>query len=577
MHNNELNHKLEILKESPIRKHVKENEGSITIFENEKNLLNDIDKIIDTARSNICNPLKLVVLGELKAGKSTLINSLIGKKVSYTNVVEATATIQEVAYSNEERIIIEYKSNDNKQLNSLEELDELMDLNRNNQDFFQEIIKIRVNTNIERLKEITIVDTPGLNTITTENAQRTDNYIANSDVILWVINAHHLGQSDIVDKIEEVLDYGKPIIGVINRIDEIDGDIDELIEYVQDEMGYMFEEIFATSAKKAWDGYIVKDKDKVKESNINELYNFIVNNIEKKANKVQDLSVYKTIETQLSRDLMIHNNTKIKIETLIEKINGDIKELDAFNKNTKKIINNKIDEWISRQFFEKERDILIEQSSKIDFNEQKEKYINDRYLDNLVSAKYKELNNYLEEEWKSYVHNLLTKEVKNLKFSISIDKDIQLEINTTDAVAEGATQGGLTAAAAGLGLAGYAAWLGPAAAYVTIGGAIATFVPPLAIAGITGGAVFNLLKSSKNKQNNLRDIDNFTRDIKEIIRTTAAIEIKMNLQNISDLYYDSAMENLQAILTQCNTSLEEINNIKYDIENYVNRMNININ
>ena len=274
-------------------------------------------------------------------------------------MVEATAAIVEVKYNKTENIFIKFKNDEKRKINSLVELNKLMDEKRNNQEFFSKIELISISTNTERLKKITIVDTPGLNTITAENTERTEDYIKNADVVLWVINAHNLGQSDVIDKLEEIMEYGKTIIGIVNRIDEIDGDEDEILEYVQEEMGYIFDEIFTTSAKKAWDGFIQNDNRKIEESNINNLYKFIIDNIESNSEEFQMESVEKSTISQLDKDLYVHKNTKNKLDTMLNKIDEDLKSLNAFNNNLKQITENKMNDWLNGEFFKDEKNILL--------------------------------------------------------------------------------------------------------------------------------------------------------------------------------------------------------------------------
>lgn len=575
----ELNDKISILETSPIRQYLKNN-NKISLFEDDRVILSDIDKIINTNKENLHNPLKIVVLGEVKAGKSTLVNSLIGKKVSYTNVVEATAAILEIKYSKEEKIIIEQKNQEQINLNSLNELDKLMDSNRNNQNFFDNIKKISIFTDTERLKEITLVDTPGLNTVTSENAERTDNYIVNADVVLWILNSHHLGQSDISEKIEEVLDYGKPIICVLNRIDEVNGDVSEIIAYVQNEMGYMFTEIFATSAKNAWDGYIEKNSLKVKESNINELYSYIVNNIERNAEQVQIDSIFKSMTVQIMRDLYTHKNTKLKIEEMLATFDEDLRELNEFNNTLKQITNNKISEWIDTKFFEAEKQLLLNCGDDKEFINLAKKYSSDEYIHSLINYQYEELNNYILDEWRNNTEQFVKKQIQGElamtstvnPYSIISSEPIQ---NNNDAI-EGAKQGGITAGAVGLGLAGYAAWLGPAAAYVSIGSAVSTFFPPLLIVGAIGGAVWKLVGKDKNKVNRYNQIDVLVFEIKSVIKNNVISSMKNNLEQASDYYYNNSCLMIMSILKQCNTSKKQIEEINIELDKYIANIAYNI-
>lgn len=564
-----------ILNDSPIRIHLK-NINNISIFENEKVVLNDIDRIIEINKQNLHEPLKIVVLGEVKAGKSTLVNSLIGKKVSYTNVVEATAAILEIKYNNQEKISINRIDGNNIELMSLNELDNLIDENKNNQEFFSKINKISIQTNIDRLKEITLVDTPGLNTVTNENERRTEDYIANADVILWILNSHHLGQSDVVDKIEEVLDYGKPIICVLNRIDEINCDSYDLIEYVKSEMGYMFTEVFATSAKKAWDGYIESNKSKIKESNIDDLYEYIVNNIERNANSVQMNSIVDSIKIQIEKDFHTHKETELRIDAMLQSFQKDIKELNEFNERLKGIISNKITEWIDTEFFEEEKQLLNNCSDE-EFIKLAKKYTSEQHIQTIVNLKYEKLQSYIVDEWQNNTEEFIKRQCIN---EINVIESINpcnivgtKNTKNNNEVIDGIKQGGITAGAIGMGLAGYAAWLGPAAAYVSIGSAVAAFLPPLLIAGALGGAAWKLVGSDKKKINRYNQIDSLVFEIKLVVKRNIATRMKENLYNICDYYLENSSKMITSIIEQCNITSDELIKIKDEINIYINKVN----
>ena len=542
------------------------------MFEEERKLLNKIDDIIASNLSNLENPLKVVVLGEVKAGKSTLINSLIQKEVVYTNVVEATASIIEIKYDVNENIVIKYNSGEESKVKSVKELDRLMDENRTNQEFFKNIKQVNINTNMDRLKKIAIVDTPGLNTITSENAQRTNEYIKNSDVILWVLNAHNLGQSDVIDKIEEVLEYGKPIIGIVNRVDEIDGDEEEVLEYVQDEMGYVFDEIFTTSAKKAWDGFLQSNSIKVEESRVNTLYEFIINNIESKSKDVQIKSVESSTISQMKNDLYIHKNTKNKLNTLLNKIDEDLNSLKEINHNMKKIILNKMNEWLKYEFFENEKNSLSRCTDKSEYVSLLKKYTDEEYIGNIINRQYNNMGNYIAEEWRAHSNEFIEKKMENIQFSIQIDgfeNTVPIQYSSSDEIMKGAKNGGVAAGAMGLGLAGYAAWLGPAASYVTIGGAVGAFLPPLLIAGAAGGAVWNYLKKDKEKISQYNQVEVLVEGIKTRFKNDILNDIINKLNQLSDYYHEHTVGIICDILNQCNTSQEEVERINIELPVYI--------
>lgn len=563
------------IQSSPIRIYLKNNNNRNSFFEEEKVKLDEISNTIEINKKNLNNPLKIVVLGEVKAGKSTLVNSLIGKEVSYTNVVEATAAILEVKYSEKEEIIISKNKGADISLNSLNELDEIINKNKDNQKFFESINKISILTDTERLKEVTLVDTPGLNTVTAENEKRTEDYIANADVILWVLNCHHLGQSDVYEKIDKVLDYGKPIICILNRIDEAESNPNKLIEYVDGEMGYMFNRIFATSAKEAWDGYSKNDELKIKNSNIEELYNYIITDIERNADQVQLKSIIDSTNMKTSQDLNIHKKAQAKIQGVIQNLDNDIKHFEDINNRIKDIVNIKVDEWIEREFFKEEKSNLINSKKASEFRNLIEEYSNSEYLQNIINCKYENLNTYITDEWRNSTEKFIKRQsVEKIASLESINKYNMIisENNQTNDLISGIKQGGVTAGAVGLGLAGYAAFLGPASAYVTLGSALSTIMPPVLIVGLVGGVVWKFMNKEKNDVNRIKQIELMESEMKANIKKEVIPKIKESLFNVSDNYMNSSSKMILSILSQCNTSYKELNKIYKDIESYINEL-----
>ena len=59
--------------------------------------LSKVKQEIELLKYKISQPLKVAVIGEVKSGKSTLINAFANGIVAPTNVTEATACIMQIA------------------------------------------------------------------------------------------------------------------------------------------------------------------------------------------------------------------------------------------------------------------------------------------------------------------------------------------------------------------------------------------------------------------------------------------------------------------------------------------------
>jgi small GTP-binding protein len=129
----------------------------------------------------------LVVIGDFKRGKSTLINSLLGKDLVTTNVTPETVTINRISYDEEQRAEAVLVNGRRLRL----ELNELSrsELERIMAQLPEPIDYIDIKDNNELLKEITIVDTPGVGDILKAFDQKVVDYMAKADAVIYVVSA----------------------------------------------------------------------------------------------------------------------------------------------------------------------------------------------------------------------------------------------------------------------------------------------------------------------------------------------------------------------------------------------------
>jgi GTPase SAR1 family protein len=108
--------------------------------------------------TNIREPLLFVVVGEVKSGKSSLINALFGQEIAKADVLPATDRVCIFRYGREEKQI---------------ELSPRL---------------VENHLPIEFLRDFNIVDTPGTNTMVAEHQTITENFVPRADLILFVFS-----------------------------------------------------------------------------------------------------------------------------------------------------------------------------------------------------------------------------------------------------------------------------------------------------------------------------------------------------------------------------------------------------
>ena len=512
--------------------------------------LEHIRRDYEVLESKLYSPLKLVVMGEVKAGKSTLLNSLIGKEVAPTNVLEATASIMEVQYSSVEFGKLIFKK-ENEIVDTVENIFRILSENNGDMEFFSRLKEVKIGLSLENLKELRIIDTPGLATITNDNQNLTKEYIQNADVILWVINGHYLGQADINEEISMVSEMGKTLICAINRIDEIESDSEELLEYAEDELGIYFEEIFAISAFESLKAVKNNDSRKLNEFGYNKLMNYLINEVERNDEKIQQHSIENSTRALLNKEIHLTNSVSYTLNEIIEAIEKNKKEIDYHSKNIINRINSKYKREIINKFMEEDKLELLEMiDQKVPHRKIKAKeaqILSNDYINEQLNLLVEEIEIDYKEGWQSSIEIIKDKFKENIDLLVIteemriVEYNVLNEVSTEVKAKDGAKKGALIAGAWGASFAGYAAWLGPYAASVTIGTAVASMVPPILIAGAITGAVAKIVTSKNGKKEIRKSIEaNFS-----IVRLKIGTVFIENTNEIMMRQNELVKENLQ--------------------------------
>lgn len=118
----------------------------------------DTGQQVRQVRRRLDEPLRVAVAGRLKAGKSTLVNALIGRRVAPTDVGECTRVVTRFRYGSSDRVDVVRRDGGRTSL----PLDETgmvpgrLGVSR------AEVAFVDVTLTSDRLRDLTVLDTPGL-------------------------------------------------------------------------------------------------------------------------------------------------------------------------------------------------------------------------------------------------------------------------------------------------------------------------------------------------------------------------------------------------------------------------------
>ena len=214
--------------EEKVKQYRTQIESSVEALYNITELIshNELKATVSDIKDRIDDPYMFVIVGEVKAGKSSFINALLDadKAICKVAVSPMTDTIQQIVYGEKEAII---------------------DINQ--------YLK-RITQPIDILKDVAIVDTPGTNTIIDHHQEITEKFIPASDLIVFVFeskNPYRQSSWEFFDYINE--EWRKKIIFILQQKDlMVPEDLVTNINGVKNQAikkGIPLPNVFAVSAK----------------------------------------------------------------------------------------------------------------------------------------------------------------------------------------------------------------------------------------------------------------------------------------------------------------------------------------
>jgi len=179
----------------------------------------------------------LVVVGEFNAGKSALVNALLGEKVLAEGVTPTTSRVTLVKWG--EQIAEQVVDQD-----------------------------LALYTHpLPLLREVNIVDTPGTNAVIRRHERLTGEFVPRSDLVLFVTSADRPMTESERQFMERIRDWGKKVVIALNKTDILENEADLqqvcsfVLKHAEQALGST-PECFPVSARLAQQAQVEPDPDK---------------------------------------------------------------------------------------------------------------------------------------------------------------------------------------------------------------------------------------------------------------------------------------------------------------------------
>ncbi|MCP5004158.1 MAG: hypothetical protein GY941_09495 [Planctomycetes bacterium] len=288
-------------------------EGTEDSFSNVANLLEDakrffyrvgdvaIEKKVTEMSAQMREPLYIIVAGEYNAGKSSFVNALCGKEILPSGPTPSTHKITLLTYGDDI---------------TAEEVDDH---------------QCRMTYPLEALKDLTIVDTPGTNSIITEHQAITEGFIHRAELVLFVTSADRpFTESERLFLQLLKGKWGRKMVVILNKIDlKTEEDTKEILPFIEKNFYRIFgfePKIIKVSTKDAYSAKCSNDKELLLKSNIAEVEDFIYDKLDFEAK--MDLKISSPLQYLLN----ILNERKEILDREVKQCNSEIKNVEMFEK-----------------------------------------------------------------------------------------------------------------------------------------------------------------------------------------------------------------------------------------------------
>ena len=156
------------------------------------------------ARQGLEELFLLVIVGEFNAGKSSVINAVLGDKFLKEGILPTTNEITVLKYG------------------------EKSATTQSKDGFYTQTVPA------ELLKEVNIVDTPGTNVILERQQRLTEEFVPRADLVLFVLSADRPMTESEVKFLSYIKKWGKKVVFIVNKCDRLEnaGEINEVKQFV---------------------------------------------------------------------------------------------------------------------------------------------------------------------------------------------------------------------------------------------------------------------------------------------------------------------------------------------------------
>ncbi len=163
-------------------------------------------------------PIDIAVLGQFKAGKSSFINSLLGKPILPVGVIPVTTTITRLQFGPKERAVVRHFDGKETEIGIGEVEDYTSEARNPGNQKNVEVVDVEL-PSLEKFSGLRLVDTPGLGSIFKYHMQTSENWLPEVGTAFLSISADRPLAEDDLELIRGLRQHTPKIVLLLTKAD----------------------------------------------------------------------------------------------------------------------------------------------------------------------------------------------------------------------------------------------------------------------------------------------------------------------------------------------------------------------
>ena len=187
---------------------------------------------LDEIISHTSESLMLMVMGSFSTGKSSFINALVGEEIAAVEAKPTTAVVTKLCYGEQDKLFLHFRDGrvqpaTSKEFNRMTAVNDEAQLN----EIHDKLDYVERQMPLEILKQVSIVDSPGLNDVQEKHSEATERFVSKADTVLWMFSTVQLATREEMAAMDRLTPRLKPI-AVVNKMDLLDEEEDDPQEFL---------------------------------------------------------------------------------------------------------------------------------------------------------------------------------------------------------------------------------------------------------------------------------------------------------------------------------------------------------